>query len=455
MKIKNSKIILICLFIIGIFVWSGCSKDEELNIEPVAQENPSLKAGNTLGVIMQGFYWDVPAGGTWWGVLQGKVSSWASAGITGVWLPPSNKCQSGPYSVGYDPYDYFDFGNYNQMGTTETRYGSKTELTNLITAAHNSGLKVYADIVMNHNGGGSLQANPNTGGNTYTSFIVASGLFHRGYNDFHPSTYATSDAGVFASYPDLCHANPYVSGWLWSNSNSVAKYYKGTMKYDGWRFDYVKGFSPSHVKSFVSAASGFAVGECWDGNVSVVQSYVSASGTCAFDFPCYYAMENAFGNNNLVQLKNYAMLCKSNPSKAVTFVANHDINTIYNNKLLAYAFILTHEGIPCLFYRDYEEWLDKNKLNNLIWINKNLAAGTTTVLYADNDEYIARMSGTPGLVVYLNISGSTLSRSVTTNWTSKVIKDFTGNVTTTPTTSSTKTVTISAPAGSYSVWSTQ
>jgi alpha-amylase len=32
-----------------------------------------------------------------------------------------------------DPTDYFDFGNYNQNGTIETRFGSKTELVNLIT----------------------------------------------------------------------------------------------------------------------------------------------------------------------------------------------------------------------------------------------------------------------------------------------------------------------------------
>jgi hypothetical protein len=31
------------------------------------------------------------------------------------------------FLYGYDPTDYFDFGNYNQNGTTETRFGSKTE----------------------------------------------------------------------------------------------------------------------------------------------------------------------------------------------------------------------------------------------------------------------------------------------------------------------------------------
>jgi alpha-amylase len=46
--------------------------------------------------------------------------------------------------MGYDPTDYFDFGNYNQNGTIETRFGSKTELVNLITKAHTENIQVYA-----------------------------------------------------------------------------------------------------------------------------------------------------------------------------------------------------------------------------------------------------------------------------------------------------------------------
>jgi hypothetical protein len=58
-----------------------------------------------------------------------------------------------------DPTDYFDFGNYNQNGTIETRFGSKTELVNLITKAHTENIQVY-DIVLNHNSGGQLENNP-------------------------------------------------------------------------------------------------------------------------------------------------------------------------------------------------------------------------------------------------------------------------------------------------------
>jgi alpha-amylase len=53
-----------------------------------------------------------------------KVTAWSNAGIGSIWLPPVSKARS--FLYGYDPTDYFDFGNYNQNGTTETRFGSKT-----------------------------------------------------------------------------------------------------------------------------------------------------------------------------------------------------------------------------------------------------------------------------------------------------------------------------------------
>jgi alpha-amylase len=33
------------------------------------------------GVMMQAFYWDVPAGGNWWNTVSTKVTAWSNAGI--------------------------------------------------------------------------------------------------------------------------------------------------------------------------------------------------------------------------------------------------------------------------------------------------------------------------------------------------------------------------------------
>ena len=416
--------------------------------------NARFTAGPGGGVMMQGFYWDVPAGGVWWNTLSTKVTDWSNAGIEAIWLPPVSKAQNGPFSMGYDPTDYFDFGNYNQNGTTETRFGSKSELSAFINAAHTEGMKVYADMVLNHNSGGQLENNQYTGTQTYTDFSVASGKFTRSQHDFHPNWVHGNDYGTFVGFPDLCHDVPYVQDWLWKRADGVGKYYRDVLGFDGWRFDYVKGFAPWVIKEWNANVGGFSVGELWDSNVDALNSWANEANSSVFDFACYYKMNDAFDGNNL-NLLNEDMMWKRNPYKAVTFVTNHDTDEIWN-KMLAYAYILTHEGYPTIFYRDYEEWLNKERLNNLIWIHNNKATGNTTNLYTDNDEYIARRNGydgNPGLIVYINNSSDMSERWVPTNWSNTRIKDYTGHSEWQPTTQGGTWVKIQCPPNSYSIWS--
>jgi alpha-amylase len=112
-----------------------------------------------------------------------------------------------------------------------------------------------------------------------------------------------------------------------------------------------------------------------------------------------------------------------NPYKAVTFVTNHDTDEIYNKQLLCIHF--NSRRLSNTFYKDYEEWLDKEKMNNLIWIHNQKATGTTSILYTDNDEYIEEIQRNPGLVVYINNSSVWQERWIPTNWTNAQIKDFT------------------------------
>lgn len=418
--------------------------------------NARYTAGPGGGVMMQGFYWDVPAGGTWWETVESKLPSWSSAGIESIWLPPVSKAQNGPFSMGYDPTDYFDLGEFNQNGTIETRFGSKSELLSLIDEAHDENMLVFADIVLNHNSGGAYEANIYTGDSTWTDFTgVASGKFTRSQHDFHPNNIVNNDLGVFGGFPDLSHHQTYVQDWLWNTPQSVGQHYKNDIGFDGWRFDYVKGFEPWVVKDWNTAVGGFSVGELWDSDVNYLNWWANEANSNVFDFACYYKMNDAFDGNDLTKL-NDDMMWKRNPYKAVTFVANHDTDEIYS-KMLAYAYILTHEGYPTIFYRDYEEWLDKSKLNNLIWIHNNKATGSTSILHADNDEYLAKRNGyngNPGLIVYINNSDYWQERWVPTNWNNQQIKDYTGHSSWQPYTQSGGWVKLECPPKGYSVWST-
>jgi len=110
--------------------------------------------------MMQAFYWNLPVdavnkNGTWWDNLSGKANELKNAGITGIWIPAPSKGNWGITDMGYGIYDHYDLGAYNQKGSTETRFGSKTELINMLNAMHSTlngkpRMNVYADVVLNH-----------------------------------------------------------------------------------------------------------------------------------------------------------------------------------------------------------------------------------------------------------------------------------------------------------------
>ena len=461
MKLKT----LIALFFLATFsiFFVGCSKTSPATTAPspvvvppppvVITPPPTAEnIAPSPEVMMQAFYWDVNPIGGWWNLLNTKIDAWAAAGITTMWLPVVSKGQSGGFSMGYDPYDYFDFGQFNQKGSTKTRFGSFTELTSLITNAKAKGFKLIADIVINHNSGGDYEYSPYSGKSYYTKFTPMSGKFNRNYEDFHPSGVDAGDDGSFAGFPDLCLNVNNVKDWLWKRTDGVGKYYKNTLGFDGWRFDYVKGFSPNVVKDWNTEVGGtISIGEYYDGNVTLVNNWCNAANSGAFDFPLMFALKDAFNGNDLTKLET-AGLIAVNPSRAYTFIANHDVDDVYpHNKLRAYAFILCAEGTPFIFYKDYDFLLDKAKLNTLINIRKTLAAGSTTRLFSSSSEFIFRRNGTPGLVAYFNVGPDT-QKKVQTVWASTVLKDFTGE---NPdvTTDASGYASITCKASSYAVYS--
>ena len=120
------------------------------------------------GVMFQFFHWFLPSTPPLWAILLTEVDTLRSIGIDAVWIPPPQKCSSGTFSNGYDVYDHFDLGEYNQRGTLPTKYGSKSELHDAINALHGYVLRggqlqkvdgaryvhVYVDIVLNQKFGG-------------------------------------------------------------------------------------------------------------------------------------------------------------------------------------------------------------------------------------------------------------------------------------------------------------
>ncbi len=112
--------------------------------------------------ILQGFDWYIADPGTphqtpesnLWQLFAGKRGvEIANMGFTHVWLPPMSKAftpTGDGFNVGYAVYDHYDLGEFHQMGAVRTKYGTKEELHAAVSNLQSHGVKVIADMVMNH-----------------------------------------------------------------------------------------------------------------------------------------------------------------------------------------------------------------------------------------------------------------------------------------------------------------
>jgi alpha-amylase len=298
-------------------------------------------------------------------------------------------------------------------------------------------------MVINHNNGADEQeVNPITGQSRWTLFNkVKSGKFFRSWDCFHPCSFETWDDGTFGEMPDLCHRNPYV----YTEILNLAKWMIEEIGFDGFRYDFVKGYGTWVTKAIQEGRyikngqpfKPYGVAENWSSDREIEDwlkevNEWNDNPVDAFDFPLRYKLKDLcdrFGFS-LRELVTNQTVFKDNPFSAVTFVDNHDFREgdnppIIKDKLLAYSFILTHEGYPCVFWQDYYNWgLAKegtpNGITALVKVHETLAAGATNILWVDDDLYIMQRTGgdgKPGLVFVLNNRGERWNGTwVLTQW---------------------------------------
>lgn len=176
-------------------------------------------------VMMQAFYWDVPVdatnnNGSWWDTLSAQSTTLKNAGFTGIWVPSPSKGNFGIYDMGYGIFDHYDLGNYNQKGTTETRFGSRAELESMISTMQQSPkIEVYADIILNHiyTSDDESEANP----------AVKQYVFDHAYrNDTQYQAYPTNE--ILWVIPNAAPGDYYIQikGYLldWSAANAERGY---------------------------------------------------------------------------------------------------------------------------------------------------------------------------------------------------------------------------------------
>lgn len=359
-------------------------------------------------IMLQGFYWDSQDdkgyGNTRWTTLTGQASEIGSY-FSLVWLPPSAESTGG---LGYIARCY---SNQN------CNLGSKQELQNLIGAFHTNGVRVIADIVINHCGNRS-------------SWCDFNSLDFGTYGQFSPqSSWVTSDdeggCNTTANKDDGQHEANYGAARDWDHKNTnvqnmckaYTKWMKNVMLYDGFRYDYCGGFHTSHINDYNSASKPyFSVMEYWYGDATHLKNRIDDAGknTLTFDFALKYnTFRDGIYKKSYTKCLNGGLRGKGYAKYAVTFIDNHDTfnrqngnepnekgdGSSINDKSLMMrcnAYLLSMPGVPCVFYPHWVKY--KSEIKKMIDARRAAGVHSESALdeEAAKDWYRATIYGKHG-----------------------------------------------------------
>ena len=325
--------------------------------------NASMKAQDYLDDIMfQSFGWDefaqtrVSNEGGLYEFYNARTGVLKANGVDMIWLPPASASSGG---VGYFPTEWFNF--------SKTSWGTEAQLRKMLTNMNSRGVYPIADVVVNHRNGTTGWTdftNPTWGCETICKNDDAASASYVGCR---PS--GADDTGEeFKGSRDLDHTNLTVQNGVKDFLSRLK-----ALGFKGWRWDVAKGFAPVYFGNYIQASQPYySVGENWDGNATNLKNWINgtysggATISGAFDFSLYYTLSKIIQENPTNQYSTLnssgrmAGLAGQNgfSEKAVTFVDNHDTFVkgsafLGSNIPKAYAYILTHPGIPCVFAPHY------------------------------------------------------------------------------------------------------
>lgn len=344
---------------------------------------PTQQAGASQAILLQGFHWNSSnsTNPNWYNKLRGNATDLAALGITHVWFPPPSDSAA---PQGYLP---------RRLDVLDSNYGSSSDLYEAVRALKEQGIQSVADIVVNHRVGTKGWAdftNP-----TWSTHTVVNG-------DECNCGLGNGDTGTgFSAGRDLDHTN------VGETQNGIKHWLNYTVKpvgFTGLRFDYVRGFGAGYAGQYSNAfAPDFCVGEVWpdfdlnnlNANRQLIMDWINGTGNAcgAFDFTTKGILNDALANGNYWRLKATDGKPQGTigwwPAMSVTFVDNHDTGPSEScgsgqnlwaapcgSVMQGYAYILSHPGIPTVYYPHVYDWGLKTQIGALIKARK--AAGVTS-----------------------------------------------------------------------------
>ncbi|KAG2489135.1 hypothetical protein HYH03_012361 [Edaphochlamys debaryana] len=386
--------------------------------EPETVAKPAQPAcAYEKALMLQAFGWDSwkKGEGNWYGKVKEAIPDIKALGATHVWLPPPSHSVS---AEGYLPGQLYDL---------ESKYGNEDQLRDLCTALKQAGILPMADIVINHRCADEKQDGVYNKFKDHTDHVGSSiewGRWAITANDPVFKGKGNPDTGDdFHAAPDLDHTNPDLRAALKDWLNWLA----ADIGFAGWRFDFVRGYAPNFVGEYIDATLGgdtLHVGELWtdvawngenleyDQNASRQRLCDWINGAekraCAFDFTTKAVLQEATKRCQYDRLRDgegkAPGLLGWWPGKAVTFLENHDTGSTQQHWPFpsefvgtGYAYLLTHPGIPCVFWDHVTTWGPELKDAVLALAALRRRAGVDAeskleILAADPDLYVARVA---------------------------------------------------------------
>lgn len=312
-------------------------------------------------ILFQAFNWESHKH-DWWRNLESKITDIAEAGFTSAWLPPATNSFA---PQGYLPQDLYSLNS---------KYGSESQLKALLHKMKQCKVRPMADIVINHRVGTT------TGhGGMYNRFDgIQLAWDERAVTCCTGGLGNRSTGDNFNGFPNIDHTQPFVRKdlikWLvWLRRAG----------FEDFRFDFARGYSANFVKEYMEGGKPvFSVGEYWDScNYSGhrldynqdshrqrIIDWIDGTGqlSTAFDFTTKGILQEAV-KGELWRLRDPQGKPPGVmgwwPSRAVTFLDNHDTGSTQahwpfpsHHVMEGYAYILTHPGIPSVFYDHFYDW---------------------------------------------------------------------------------------------------
>lgn len=365
-------------------------------------------------------------GGDLQGVID-KLDYIKSLGATTVWITPVAENSSGGY------HGYWATGFYK----VDKHLGDVNKLKELVDKAHEKGMKIILDLVVNH----TSVVHPWVSDDHYADW------FHDTSTISNWNDQQEVENGKLAGLPDLAQENPEVAKYL----IDMAKWWIDETGIDGFRLDTVRHVPKEFWLQFTEEIKKeypdfYMIGEVWDGRQDYVGGYQQTGFSGMIDFPMYFAIKDVFASSKSVDLIKTAIEKSDvyqNRSLYGTFIDNHDVSRFISmagsnkeQKLQqALMFEMTYTGIPVIYYgteiamegsedptnRKFMEWEKESPVTDyikkLIAIRKENEAFTkgNIQVTAAKDYFLAyeRVSENSGALVVFNTANKANEQQLT------------------------------------------